>query len=106
EAGATPGDLHAVRRSAVVESRAATHFEADVAANHRHHSHDLVGLAVTLVDGHEIRQLGHAFFGEKACQQDVRLRQVELAYANVGELGLDSEAAAVALIEQRAEDGG
>src|SRR5581483_8282263 len=32
EAGATPGDLHAVRRSAVVESRAATHSEADVAA--------------------------------------------------------------------------
>jgi hypothetical protein len=57
-----------------------------------------------LLNRHVICQLGYTFFGKEARQQNIRIRQVELAYAHVRELGRNLKAATFAVIEQRRKD--
>ena len=55
--------------------------------------------------GHEIADLGHAVAGEKAGQQNIRVRQVELFLARFSHQRCNLKSAALLTIQQRGENG-
>ena len=93
-----------MRDAAIVEARIAPHPETDLAANRLRSAHEVVRDPGVL-DRHEVRHLGHAAVGEKARQQDVGVRKVELLVHRIVELRRDLKAAAAIGVEQRGKDG-
>ena len=75
-----------------------------VAPNHRDRPNDLIRLTRVFFNGHVVGQFCDAFFGEEACQQNVRIRQVELTYPNIRKPGLNLKTAPLLVIEQRGKN--
>src|SRR5215471_12095539 len=70
-----------------------------VASDHGYHANDLIRLLVIGLNGHVIGQLGDTFLRKESRQQNVGIRQVQLAYANVFQLRRNLEAAALLVVE-------
>jgi hypothetical protein len=57
----------------IIESGLAAHLKMYVPTDDRNGSHDLVGLLSVLLNRHVVRELGDAFFGKEAREQNVSL---------------------------------
>src|SRR5215472_15113797 len=75
-----------------------------VSSDYRDRSNDLIWLCSVLLDRHVIRQLGHSFLSQEARQEDVCVRQIQLAYSRIRKGGFDLKAATLVLIEQGSKD--
>ena len=89
-----------MRRSCIVKSRLATHFESNVASNDADAANDFIRIVRSVCDGHVIGKFGDAFFGKEARYQNVGFWQVELAHTYVGKLRLDVKATTVFVVEE------
>lgn len=69
-----------------------THFRGS-----RDRSDDLILLGCVLLDRHVIRQLGHSFLSQEARQEDVCVRQIQLAYSRIRKAKFDLKADTLAL---------
>src|SRR6476660_3044634 len=84
----------------VRESRLAAHLETHIAPNHRYFAYDLIRFLAVVVDWHVVRQFGHAFLGQKPCDQNVRLWKIHLAHPCFRELRTNLETATVLIVQQ------
>jgi hypothetical protein len=75
-----------------------------ISSDHLYRSDDLIWLCCVLFDRHVIRQLGHPFLSREARQEDVCVRQVQLAYSRIRKARFDLKAATLVLIEQGSKD--
>src|ERR1700678_2046350 len=98
-------DLDAVTRPRIIEPRLTMHFEVHRAADYRYPSDNFVWLLDSHSNRHVVGQLRYTFVGKKSSQQDVSVRQVELAYAHFHELRLNLKPAATLIIEEAGENG-
>src|SRR5580658_6709765 len=89
----------------VRESRLTGHLETHIAPNHGHFAYDLIRFPAVIVDWHVVRQFGHAFVGQKPCDQNVRLRKIHLAHARVRELRTNLETSTVSVVQQSGKNG-
>src|SRR5579884_2217229 len=81
----------------VVEGRAARHLEGERAAHNGYLAHNmmLVLKLLTMLDGHEVGDLGHAIDSKEACNEDICIGQVKLFMAHTWRIGRrDTEEAA------------
>jgi hypothetical protein len=62
------------------------------------------GYVASLLDRHAIRQLGHSLLSQEARQEDLCVRQVQLAYSRIRKTGFDFKAATLVPLEQGSED--
>jgi hypothetical protein len=97
--------LHLVLLAPVVEARLHLDAELHLAAHHHHAPQEPVPVQLRLrLDGHEVLQLAHAVGGEEARDQDVRVGEVELLGGPLVTRRPQRVEAALALVEDRAED--
>ena len=80
EDGAVVGDGDVRRRTAVVEARLHLGLELHRALDAEDASHEPLAVRslLAVVDGHEVDDLAHAVLREEPCDEDVRVRHVEL----------------------------
>ena len=73
--------LELVRLATVVEPRRALDLEAHLPAYHPENANQPVmgGLDLRVLDGHEVENLPDTAGGHEACDQDRRVREVELS---------------------------
>src|SRR5580704_18539341 len=91
--------------SCVSESRLTAHLETHIAPNHGYFAYDLIRFPAVVVDWHVVRQFGHAFLGQKPCDQNVRFRKIHLAHTRVGELRTNLETSTVLIVQQTGKNG-
>src|SRR5215469_5282853 len=88
----------------VIETRLATHFEMYIASDDGDTSDDLVGLLCVLFYWHVVRQLSHAFFGEKSRDQNICFRQIQLTHAHVRQQWPNLETSSLLVIKHGSKD--
>src|SRR5712691_4642140 len=90
-------------RSGIVKARGAEHAKADFAAHCLDAAHQGMG-AFDLLDRHEIRDLCYPLRGEKARQEDVGIRQIELLLAGIPKPWGNLKPPALVAIEEGRKD--
>ena len=75
-----------------------------IPSDHRDRPDDLIWLRCVPLDWHVIRQLYHSFLSQESRQEDVCVRQVQLAYSRIRKAGFDLKAATLVFIEQGSKD--
>jgi len=83
----------------VVKTRLAAHLEVNLPPDHRHRPNNLIRLLRICRDRHIVSQLGHTFFRKESREQNVRVRQVKLAYPRVRQLRLNLKISAPFIVE-------
>ena len=97
--------LDGVAGAAVVEPRRTGGAKANLSPHALHAAHHAMRIFHRL-DGHEVRDFSNSVGGQKTGEQDIRVRQIELAMLGVLQLRCDPKTAAAFGIEQRGEEGG
>jgi hypothetical protein len=90
----------------IVKSGLAQHSEGHRASDNGDCSYDFVRLFLVPFNRHVVRQLSDTFSRQKAGQQNIRVRQVKLAYSHPVEQRLNLKAASLPIVEQGSKDGG
>src|SRR5438874_2624608 len=92
--------------AAIIEARLDLDSKAHLAADHQHTPDQAMPVrrAACALDRHEVLDLADAFFGEKACDEHVRVWQVQLLGLPATEHGCDAVVPAARAVENSSKN--